>query len=142
MTISPDGVKLIQSFEDCPLSAYQDIKGIWTIGWGTTGSQVYPGLTITQQQADAYFLLGLDHVVQCINQLVTVPLNQAEFDAICSFSYNCGCHAFATSTLLTLLNAGDITGAAAEFDKWDHCSGKVVAGLLRRRQAETDLFSR
>ena len=64
-----------------------------------------------------------------------------EFDALVDFAFNCGCGAFAGSTLLKLLNAGDYPGAAAQFDVWDHASGKVVAGLLRRREAETQEFA-
>ena len=66
-----------------------------------------------------------------------VPLTQGEFDALTDFVFNCGCGAFAGSTMLRLLNAGDYQSAAGQFDLWDHAGGQVVAGLLRRREAET-----
>jgi len=140
MQYSKTGLQLTEGFESCRLTAYQDIKGIWTIGWGHTGTDVVPGLTITQAQADALLLHDVQNAVNHVNHLVTVPLTQNEFDALVDFAFNAGCGAFADSTLLKLLNQGDDAGAAAQFDLWDHASGKVVAGLLRRREAETQLF--
>lgn len=141
MDYSQNGLKLTESFESCRLTAYQDIKGIWTIGWGHTGTDVVPGLTITQAQADALLLHDVQNAVNHVNHLVTIPLNQCEFDALVDFAFNAGCGAFASSTMLKLLNSGDYAGAAAQFDRWDMAGGQHVAGLLRRRQAETDLFN-
>jgi lysozyme len=75
-----------------------------------------------------------------VNNLVNVPLTQGQFDALVDFVYNLGVGNFESSTLLRDLNAGDMDAAANEFDKWDHVSGQVVAGLLRRREAETKEF--
>ncbi len=141
MTYSQDGLKLTEGFESCRLTAYRDIKGILTIGWGHTGPDVFEGQTITQEQADALLLQDVQNAVNHVNHLVTVTLTQSEFDALVDFAFNCGCGAFAGSTLLKLLNAGDYPGAAAQFDSWDHAAGKVVAGLLRRREAETQEFA-
>jgi len=141
MNYSKDGMKLTEGFEECRLTAYQDIKGIWTIGWGHTGTEVQNGLVWTQDQADAALLSDVQRAVAAVNLLVTVSLTQNEFDALVDFCFNCGNTAFKNSTMRTLLNAGDYAGAANEFAKWDHASGKIVAGLLRRRQAETDLFN-
>lgn len=141
MQYSQSGLKLTEGFESCRLTAYQDIRGVWTIGWGHTGSDVVPGLTITQAQADALLLHDVQNAVNHVNHLVIVPLTQGEFDSLVDFAFNVGCGAFAGSTLLKLLNSGNYAGAAAQFDLWDHAAGKVVAGLLRRRQAETDLFN-
>jgi len=141
MNYSQSGLKLTEQFEGCRLTAYQDIKGIWTIGYGHTGPHVYSGLSITQLQAEQFILNDIAHAVNCVNALVKVPLTQGEFDALCDFAFNVGCGALAGSTLLKLLNQSDYVGAAAQFVTWDHASGQVVAALLRRRQAETSEFN-
>lgn len=128
-----------ERFESCSLVAYPDVKGVWTIGWGHTGPEVKQGLTWTQDQADAQLLADVRTAVAAVNA-VKVTLNQHEFDALVDFTFNCGVAAFAGSTLHKLLEAGDFSGAANEFEKWDHAGGKVVTGLLRRRTAERDEF--
>jgi len=140
MQYSKNGLSLTESFESCKLTAYQDIRGIWTIGWGHTGPDVFEGLTITPVQADALLLRDVQSAVNRVNALVMVSITQSEFDALVDFAFNCGCTAFAGSTMLKLLNHGDYSGAASQFDLWDHASGVVVAGLLRRREAETQEF--
>lgn len=139
MNYSQSGLKMTEQFEACRLTAYQDIKGIWTIGYGHIAG-VKPGDSITQLQAEQYLLNDISLAVRYVNLLVKVPLTQGEFDAICDFTFNCGIGALEGSTLLRLLNQGNYAGAADEFVKWDHASGVVVAGLLRRRQAETTEF--
>jgi len=141
MNYSQSGLQLTEQFEACKLAAYQDIKGIWTVGYGHTGTDVYQGLVITPLQAAQLLLNDVQHAVNCVNQLVITTLTQGEFDALVDFAFNCGCGAFASSTMLKLLNSGDYQGAAGQFDSWDHASGQVVAGLLRRRQAETNEFN-
>lgn len=140
MKYSQPGITLTKSFESCALTAYQDVKGVWTIGWGHTGALVTKGTTCTQEQADAWFLADCARAEQAVDLFVHISLNQQEFDALVDFAFNCGVSAFIGSTLRKLLNMGDIAGAAAEFEKWDHASGKVVAGLLRRRLAEEAEF--
>jgi lysozyme len=140
MIYSKSGLTLTESFESCRLTAYQDIKGIWTIGWGHTGTDVFEGLVITQEQADALLLHDVQNAVNHINHLVTVPLTQGEFDALVDFAFNVGCGAFAGSTLLKYLNAKNYDGACEQLELWCRASGKVVAGLLRRRQAEEAEF--
>lgn len=140
MNYSKDGMKLTESFESCRLTAYQDSKGVWTIGWGHTYG-VFAGMTCTQAQADAWLLADVQNAVIHVNEYVKVTLTQAEFDALVDFAFNVGCGNFHGSTMLRLLNAGDYRGAAVEFDKWDMAGGQVVAGLLRRRQAETNEFN-
>lgn len=141
MTYSKSGEQLTEQFEQCRLTAYQDSKGVWTIGWGHTGPDVYEGLVWTQEQADAALLRDVQSAVSCVNCHVNVPLTQHEFDALVDFTFNVGCGAFAGSTLLKLLNAGDYHGAAGQFERWDKCGGKVLAGLLRRRIAEENEFN-
>jgi len=139
-TYSQNGLNLTKQFEGLDLNAYQDQVGVWTIGYGHTGKDVHPGLTITQQQADNLLMQDTQSAAAAVNRLVTAAINQDEFDALVDFVFNLGQNALAGSTLLRKLNAGDFAGAAAEFPKWCHAGGKVVAGLVRRRQAEQQLF--
>jgi lysozyme len=142
LTYGGDGLALTEQFEGCKLTAYQDQVGVWTIGYGHTGPDVVAGLTITQQQAETLLAKDVSSAAACVNNVVAVQLSQDEFDALADFVFNLGAGAFEGSTLLRDLNAGDFAGAAAQFDAWDHAGGAVVAGLLRRRQAETALFSK
>lgn len=155
MELGVRGRKLIQAFERCErklpdstIAAYQDGGGVWTIGWGHTGPEVKQGMVITQGRADQLFEQDVASFVRDVNFLVKVPLTQNQFDALVSFSYNVGsdidadtkAEGLGDSTLLRKLNAGDYAGAAAEFPKWCNDNGKVVAGLVRRRKAEAELF--
>jgi lysozyme len=134
------GKALIQSFEKLALESYQDQGGVWTIGWGHTGKDVGPGQTCTPQQADAWFAADTAGVCRAINQTVTVPLRQNQFDALVAFTYNVGAGNEAHSTLLRLLNAGDYGGAADQFPVWNKVNGRVSNGLVARRAAEQRLF--
>ena len=140
MDISQNGINLIKNFEGLRLEAYQCSSGVWTIGYGHTGSDVYKGRKITLNEAET--LLKQDLAVHCnnVSSLVKVKLNQNQFDALVSFEFNIGYGAFALSTLLKLLNAGDYTGAANQFDRWVYAGGKVLAGLEKRRKKEKELF--
>lgn len=137
-----DGLTLTEQFEGCRLTAYQDQVGVWTIGYGHTGTGVCSGLTITQEQAEALLSSDVAAAAAYVNSAVLIALSQPEFDALVDFVFNLGRGAFAGSTLLKTLNAGDLAGAANQFDRWDRAGGQVVAGLLRRRQAETALFQK
>jgi lysozyme len=139
MEYSKQGVALTEQFEGCRLEAYQDIVGRWTCGYGHT-SGVTQDTTCTQAQAEAWLQEDMSWAVGVVNALVTIQLSQGEFDALVDFTFNLGSGSLAHSTLLQLVDAGDFTAAALEFDKWDHAGGQVVAGLLRRRQAETAEF--
>lgn len=139
-TYSKDGLALTKQFEGCRLNAYQDQVGVWTIGYGHTGSDVRSGLAITQDQADALLISDIAAAAAFVNQAVTTQLQQNEFDALVDFVFNLGRAAFAGSTLLRQLNAGNFDVAAGQFALWDHAGGQVVAGLLRRRLAETAMF--
>ena len=140
LSYGKNGIELTQQFEGLRLTAYQDQVGVWTIGYGHTGPDVYPGLTISQNEATTLLLRDVGTAATCVNHVVTVALQQDEFDALVDFVFNLGTQAFAGSTLLRKLNASDFEGAINEFAKWDHAGGKVVAGLLRRRLAEAALF--
>ena len=137
---SQRGIDLIKLFEGLRLTAYQDMVGVWTIGYGHTGPDVKAGLTITQQQAEQLLINDLARFNNGVNALVTVKINQNQFDALISFSYNLGLGSLQQSTLLRLLNAGNFQAAADQFPRWDRAGGKEVAGLLARRNAERALF--
>ncbi len=141
MEYSGGGLRLTKQFESCRLTAYRDVKGILTIGWGHTGPEVVEGLVWTQEQADQALYDDTMDAQDCVNAVVKVPLTQGEFDALVDFTFNAGRTAFKGSTMLALLNQSNYHGAAGEFEKWDHASGKVVAGLLRRRIAEEQEFN-
>ena len=141
MEYSQTGLALTQSFESCKLESYQDSKGVWTLGWGRT-LNVLPGMTCTQEQANQWLAEDIHAAEACINTNVRVDLNQNQYDSLVDFAYNIGNGAFKQSTLLQLLNQGDFTNAALQFVRWDKAAGQVVAGLLRRRQAETELFNK
>jgi lysozyme len=131
---------LTEQFEGLRLTAYQDSVGVWTIGYGHTGSDVRPGLTITQEQAGALLQQDVAGAVAAVNRLVTVTLTQNQFDALVDFTFNEGQGNLASSTLLRELNAGNTAGAAAQFLVWVYAGGVQLPGLVKRRQAEAALF--
>jgi lysozyme len=139
-TYGDAGLALTKSFEGCLLTAYADQGGVWTIGYGHTGPGVHVGLTVTQDQADAFLESDVAGSVACVNKLVTADINQNQFDALVDFVFNLGCASLAQSSLLQDVNAGDFSDAAQQFLRWDHVHGVVIPGLTRRRQAEATLF--
>lgn len=140
MQYSKRGLDLTEGFEGLSDTAYQDQGGVWTIGYGHTGRDVYSGLQITRIQAQILLMNDVSAAEDCVNENVTLDINQNEFDALTDFVFNCGCKAFESSTLLKYLNSGNLTAACHEFLRWDKCNGEVIAGLLRRREAEVNLF--
>jgi GH24 family phage-related lysozyme (muramidase) len=152
MVLSSAGQDLIQQFESYArrlpngdAAAYICPSGVATIGWGTTfypnGTPVRLGDVRTRAQCDEYERHDLRKFSDSVNRLVKVPLTQSMFDALVSFTYNVGAYAFESSTLLRLLNAKDYAGAAGQFERWNKgANGQVLAGLVRRRDAEEKLF--
>lgn len=139
MKTSENGRKLIQEFEGCRTKAYQDCVGVWTIGYGHTGD-VKAGQVISQQEADRLLAQDLQRFEAGVERNVKVALSQNQFDALVSFCYNLGVGSLQKSTLLKKLNRGDYKGAAEEFLKWNKAGGKVLKGLVRRREAERNMF--
>jgi GH24 family phage-related lysozyme (muramidase) len=144
MNISPVGIALIKRFEGCKLKAYQDSVGVWTIAYGWThpvnGRKVEAGMVVTQETAESLLREGVKPFADGVSKLVTVPINQNQFDALVSFTYNLGLGSLKGSTLLKMLNAGNKKGAADEFLKWCRAGGKILTGLVNRRTAERELF--
>lgn len=150
MKIGNNGIKLIKNFEGLELKAYYDIAGVLTIGYGWTnkinGKDIYPGMTITEQEAERLLRCGLVKYEEGVNSMLKVKVNQNQYDALVSFAYNLGVSALRNSTLMKKLNAGDFAGASDEFPKWNRATingiKKSVAGLTRRRLAEQYLFNK
>lgn len=137
--ISRDGLDLIKRWEGCRTNAYRCPAGVWTIGYGHTKT-VTPGMMISHTQADNLLLEDLKEFESAVRRLVTVPLNQNQFDALVSFTFNVGVGALQGSTLLKLLNAGNYTAAAQQFNKWVRAGKQVLPGLVARREDEYQLF--
>jgi lysozyme len=144
MVVSLFGVDIICGFEGKRLTAYDDGVGVWTIGFGTTvypnGIKVMKGDTCTEAQAKTYMAHDLKKFEATVNKVVTVQLNQNQFDALVSLAYNIGTNAFSKSTLVKKLNGNDIRGAADQFDVWVNAGGKRMQGLVNRRAKEKALF--
>lgn len=112
-----------------------------TIGYGHTGPDVVVGLVIDEARAEELLRADLCEAVDCVNRAVTVAISQNQFDALVDFCFNVGCGAFEKSTLLKKVNSADFAGAAAQFALWVHAGGGVVAGLVRRRKMEAEMFA-
>ena len=135
---SQNGINLIKSFEGCYTKAYWDKWGkVWTIGYGHTGSDVYKGLVITNQQAENLLRQDLQRFENYVNNPKYVPqkINQNQFDALVSFSFNLG-----QGNLKKLCANRSLSQIADEIPAYNKSKGKVLKGLVRRRQAEKDLF--
>jgi len=135
---------VLKYFENCSLSAYPDPAtggAPWTIGWGHTGPEVVRGLVWTQAKADATLLTDLAAREMTVSCAVTKSLTQGQFDALVDVVYNLGSGNFQGSTLLRMINAGDMAGALAQFPRWNRAAGAPMRGLTRRRAAEAALFA-
>lgn len=139
MVTGKKGLELIKESEGLSLEAYLCPAQVWTIGYGHTGG-VKSGDVITSEQADDYLRQDLANSERAVEHAVSISLNQNQFDALVSFTFNLGAGNLNSSTLLKKLNHGDYSGAADEFLRWDHSGGKQLAGLTRRREAERELF--
>ncbi len=144
MHISVQGRDMLRKFEGCKLTAYLDAAGVLTIGYGCTGPHIFAGQTITEPQAESLLSDRIAHVEMGLAQLVKRVLAQHQWDALVLFSYNVGLGQLGKSTMLKLLNQGDMAGAAAEFGKWVYVTVRGEKHKLdwqeHRRSAEADLF--
>src|SRR5471032_1945879 len=112
----------------------------WTGGWGHTGPEMRYGMTFSREQAVAWLRQDVASAEATVRRLVRVELNQEEYDALVDLVFNIGSGNFNSSTLLSKLNSGDTEGAIAEFARWNKAGGVVLAGLVKRREAERVLF--
>ena len=140
MNTSDDGLEKLIKREGEKLKAYKDSKGIWTVGVGDTDlnndgiRDVTSTTVLTEEESRADFALDITWAENVVNT-VQVPLTQEQFDALVSFVFNIGGSAFKASTMLKLLNQGDYTGAAKQFDRW-----VIPAELTARRMSEKEQF--
>ena len=137
--ISDTGLALIKRFEGLRLQAYKDPVGVVTIGYGHTKTARL-GQQISEADAEALLRQDIEEFEHCVRQVVQVPIEQHQFDALVSFAFNLGCGALGRSTLLDKLNDFDYSGAANELPRWNRAGNRVLRGLVRRRAAERDLF--
>lgn len=136
MKTSQKGIDLIKRFEGCRLQAYKPVstEKYYTIGYGHYGADVTAGMVISQAQAEQYLILDLNKFETAVNNL-SLKLNQNQFDALVSFTYNCG-----PGNLNKLTLGRTITQIGEALLLYNKASGKVLAGLTKRREAERALF--
>ena len=135
---------LIKRWEGCKLKAYKCSAGVWTVGYGLTTSagfiEVGPNTTITQAEADWYLEKTIEKFLAQIKPAITAPINENELGAFTSLAYNIGPTAFRKSSALRHFNAGNKDKVPNALRMWRKAGGKVVKGLVNRREAEVDLF--
>jgi len=139
MKISQEGIALIKVFEGCKLESYLCAAGVWTIGYGHT-KMVEEGQEITQEEADNILLNDLEIYEEAVLKAVEVPLHQHQFDALVSWTFNLGGANLNASTMLKVINKGEYEDVPAQIKRWNKAGGKVLQGLIRRREAEALLF--
>lgn len=134
MNLSYAGIDALETREGVRTKAYKDTKGIWTIGVGHTGPEVFSGLVWTLDKVSDVFMKDVQWAVATVNT-IQKPLTQNQFDALVSFVFNIGATAFNNSTMKRMLNKGDIGGAAEQFDRW-HTPVEIIG----RRDSEKKQF--
>jgi len=136
-----EGLSLIKSFEGLVLDAYKCPAGVWTIGYGST-RDVHRGDVITEAEAEKRLKWDLRTAENCVNSIPNIDLlNQNQFDALVSFAFNVGCWNFKKSTLRRrIVNNPIDPDITYQFNRWVYAGGKLLKGLVKRRQAEADLY--
>ena len=146
MKISDNGLNIIKTFEGLSLVPYICPAGKVTIGYGNTYYEnnqrvKMTDAPITKERAEELLRnITNNDFASFVNRYVSVELNQNQFDALVSFTYNVGSPNFRNSTLLKKINLKDFEGASNEFKKWKFSDGKVLDGLVTRRAKEKELF--
>jgi lysozyme len=140
MKTSEEGRALIKKFEGCELEAYQCSANVWTIGYGHTQG-IKEGDVCTQEDADRMLEEDLEEFEGYVQEAVNVPLEQHEFDALVAWTYNLGPSNLRSSTMLKRLNDSKFDQVPLEMRRWNKAGGKVLDGLVRRREAESLLFT-
>ena len=139
MNISEEGLSLIKKFEGCELKAYRCAANVLTIGYGTTKG-VTEDMEITKEEAESILKEEMHEYEGYINDMVKVPLKQNQFDSMVSWVFNLGSTNLYSSTLLKKLNNSEYDEVPAQIKRWNKAGGKVLDGLIRRREAEALLF--
>lgn len=143
--VNKAGIDLIKKWEGFRAETYRDAVGVLTIGYGTTamagvGIDPKPGMRITEAQAEEYLRRGIDKFAREIRPAITAPINENEFAAFVSLAYNIGPGAFRKSSALRHFNQGNKAKAADAILLWNKAGGKVLRGLVNRRNEERALF--
>lgn len=140
MNIGTAGLDLIKKFEGCRLTAYKCPAGVWTIGFGWTEG-VTPGMTISRAQAEELLRKGIHKYEDAVTAGIdNAPTTQNQFDAMVSLCYNIGAGNFRKSTVLREHRSANYSQAAKAFLMWNKAGGKVLNGLVARREAEKALY--
>ena len=139
MQISKEGLALIKFFEGCELEAYKCPAGVWTIGYGHT-KDVKEGDRINKDEANHLLEEEMIEYESYVNDMVEVPLQQNQFDALCSWVFNLGPKNLSESSLLRVLNDQKYDEVPQQIKRWNKANGEVLNGLIRRREAEALLF--
>lgn len=140
MVISQVGINLIKKWEGVRLTAYPDVVGVWTIGYGHTKG-VYAGMNITQTQAEAFLKEDIISHVAYLKKVVKVVLTQNQFDALASFHFNLGAYVLQNdTTLLEYINNSKWQQVGNQMKKYVYAGGQEVQGLKNRRNDEVELF--
>ena len=139
MKISIEGIALIKKFEGCRLESYKCAAGVPTIGYGSTKG-IEMGMTITQEDAEQLLLKDIAEFEEFVLEASEMPLSQHQFDALVSWTFNLGGGNLNSSTMLKVLNTGDYENVPTQIKRWNKAGGKVLEGLIRRREAEALLF--
>lgn len=137
--INKAGLELIKKYEGLRLKAYLDPVGVPTIGYGSTQG-IKIGDEINEVQAEAFLLRDVSNFERKILSLLNVTINENQLAAVTSFAYNVGVGNLTKSTLLKLVNQKRFEHAAEQFGKWINAGGKPLPGLIKRREAEKQLF--
>ena len=139
--ISPAGLSLIKQFEGLRSAAYVCPAGLHTIGYGhiIKVGETFPQL-LSEPEAETLLLQDVAVAIKAVHRLIKVPLTQGQFDALVSFTFNCGAGALQRSTLRACVNRQEHMQVPAELLKWTHSCGKSLPGLMRRRMAEALLY--
>lgn len=143
MSALDEALALIRRWEGCHLEAYPDPgtgNDPWTIGWGSTGPGIQKGVKWTQKQADDRLASDVRKFLLGVQQALHRPATDKQLAAMTSLAYNVGLSAFRDSTLLRKFNAGEISAAADQFQRWSRAGGRVMKGLQNRRADEAAVF--
>ena len=140
MQINQEGLELVKFFEGFRERPYKCSAGVWTQGYGHTSNIKENSPVITEEQAEMWLRQDLRQAETAVHELIDVPLNINQFSALVSFTFNVGRGNLKTSTLRKLLNKGEFLEIPEQLCRWKKAGGKVLAGLVKRRLAEAQLF--
>lgn len=142
--VNQAGMNLIKRWEGCKLKAYKDVAGVWTVGYGLTTAagfiEVGPDTTLTQEEADRYLEQAVNKYADGIRSAITAPINENQFAAFVSLAYNVGIYGVRRSSAVRRFNAGQLDKVPRAIRAWNKAGGRVVQGLVNRREAEVELF--